>query len=480
MNTKLKTAIVIGDVMLDRRIDGTVTKLSPESPIPIHDQATFIDAPGGAANVAVNLAAMGIRTQLVGAVGSDAAAGQLYGILQQYPGIASWLVSCPGTTTVKTRYTCGGQPLFRSDHNGHRDGSPSMVWPAFCSALQRDDVGVVVISDYTKGALTGLGPAIIGKCRELSIPVFVDGKPTTYDDYTGAHTIKPNLVEAMSYCETVVHPGLWVDQTNAALTAAQAMRSRLCAQLVIVTAGRLGAAYSTLYETSPQFVPAKSLEVCDPVGAGDTCLAAYTAAYLEGFSVSAAVQRAVVAGSLAVSRYGTTIITGDELDEAVFTGGGTAAKHMRFTDVKRYADRHRRAGKRIGFVNGCFDVLHPGHVALLQFAKQRCDVLVVAYDSDESVRLLKGDQRPIMPEAARAAGLEPYADAIVRFHTSELPTLLRYVHPDVLVKGAEYVEQTVVGADYVADYGGLVEFAPMVPGFSTTQILEKLRGASVV
>lgn len=479
MSEKRKTAVVVGDVMLDRCIVGTASRICPEAPVPVFYPQSTTETPGGAANVARNLAAMGVRTQLIGVVGDDPAGKQLHELLVKTEGVAPFLLAGLAQTTIKTRFVVAGYQLLRVDEEGRPQSRPEDVWNAFQLAMQRDDVGVVVVSDYDKGTLADLGPHIIAFCAQRRVPVFVDAKPATYGNYVGASLLKPNLSEALELCKEIVHPGLYCEQlTEQAETAAIEIRKKYRAGTVVVTAGSCGAAVA--YDGGSTLVPTKNVAFADVVGAGDTTMAAIAASCVAGDQLLTAVKRGVAAGSIAVARAGTAVVTESELDDAVYQLDLPESKFMTFNQAAQFSRRRRTAGQAVGFVNGCFDCLHSGHVQLLQYARDKCRTLIVAVDTDESVRDLKGPTRPIMPLAQRAKMLEPFADALVCFHTSQLEELVRMVRPDVLVKGEEYKHRNLPGADFVANHGGMVLFAPMLQGFSTTAIAEALRGKPAV
>lgn len=482
MVDKRKTAIVIGDVMLDRCVIGTVTRMSPEAPVPVLCPQSMTETPGGAANTARNLAAMGVRTQLVGVVGNDAPGHRLYELLTAAEGVSPCMLLGEGATTAKTRFSAGDYQILRVDDDGPPQIRPELVWQAFHQALQaRDDVGIVIIVDYAKGALLDLRSALVQVCRQHRIPVYVDAKPEHYPEYAGATLLKPNLSEAMKLCHIagIVHPGLYtVEVPSKAETAAMELRKQLKAESVVVTADVYGAGWADAQTSS--FVATKPVRFADVAGAGDTFMAALAASKLGGYDLRASVQRAIAAGSLVVAKQGPSIVTEAELEEASYETGKPQSKYMSFVQAAAFVRRRQALGQSVGFVNGCFDCLHAGHVQMLTWARERCGALVIALDSDESVRELKGPDRPIMPADVRAKMLEPFADALVCFHTSQLEELIRMIKPDSLVKGDEYKSRNLPGADFVANRGGLVLFAPMLPGVSTTALVEAMRGKPTV
>lgn len=481
MGEKHKTAIVLGDVMLDRCVLGTATRISPEAPVPVLCPQSMTETPGGAANTARNLAAMGVRTQLIGVVGNDAPGQRLHELLTATEDVMPWLVLGEGATTAKTRFSAGDYQILRVDDDGPPRVRPELVWQAFHTAMQRDDVGIVVVSDYAKGALLDLRSAIVKVCRQQHIPVYVDAKPDNYPEYAGATLLKPNLAEAMKLCHThgIVHPGLYtVEVPSKAETAAMELRKQFRADNFVVTADLFGAGLAD--QTGSDFFATKPVQFADVAGAGDTFMAALAASHLAGRDLRASVKRAIAAGSLVVAKRGPSVVTAAEVEEAAYEADKPTSKYMTMVQAAAFIRRRQALGQNVGFTNGCFDCLHAGHVQLLTFARERCGALVVGIDSDASVRELKGPERPIMPLDVRAKMLEPFADALVCFHTGQLEELIRMLKPDVLVKGAEYKSRNLPGSDFVAGRGGLVLFAPMLPGASTTAFVEAMRGKPTV
>jgi len=469
--------VVVGDLMLDRRLEGDVTRISPEAPTPVVRTTGITDAAGGAANVAINLAAMGVPTTLVGAVGEDANGRRLHQLLceaqAKYPLVAN-IVSLPTCQTiVKTRITSQGRQLLRVDDESSYAPAVEQVLAVLRQVVQQVQPTTVVVSDYAKGTLSQGFLLQLG--LSATTEVFVDAKPQRFSDYAGLPvTLTPNMAEAVTFLTEVspslVFPGFPANGPDCDATlAAAAIRRQLACKRVIVTCGKHGAALSTA--DGDEHVETRAVEVADPVGAGDTFLAALTASRVQCPSdpfVTSMITANRAAG-LAVRQFGTVVVTRGMLDEATYEEALPESKLMSLTQLHGWRTWVGAQPGLIGLTNGCFDLLHPGHMHALQQARQYCNKLVVAYASDAGVRRLKGDSRPIVPGALRARMLLPFADAVVE--ADDIPGLLRVLRPDVYMKGAEYASAALAEADIVARVGGEVIYTEMLPGYSTTGIL---------
>lgn len=476
------TVLVVGDVMLDRWIEGSMERISPESSSPVVRQLSTIQTPGGAGNVAAGLLALGCNVLLAGVGGNDPAEVDLQFTLGSLSGpdsparLMTSLATGTGPTLVKTRITCGGQQVLRLDTEQLPLANEAALRDAIVVGVQAycDRLAAIVVSDYGKGAMTpGLASLLLEASSRYAIPLLVDTKPEHFAWYRGSSVLKPNLREATAFAKSgSVHPALAVaDPADQAVAAGMYIRDQVGIPNVIVTCGAaglvwVGAAGYHHYTAAP--VP-----VYDVTGAGDTVMAVLAAMSVHGWSHAETLERAVVAGSLAVQRHRTAVITRDELEDAMVARHGWAGKFMGPQAVKEFVARKRRAGLRIVLTNGCFDALHYGHLSTLEFAKQQGDVLVVAFNDDASTTALKGEGRPLVPGSYRGMQLAMtgVVDAVVEFD-GDVEALVRLLKPDVLTKGAEYVPQAVAGADYVAQLGGRVAFAPMREGISTTKIAE--------
>lgn len=458
--------LCIGDVMLDDFVHGSVSRISPEAPVPVLRQEREEKMPGGAGNTARNLAALGARTRLIGAIGKDTAGDTLQALLAGTPGIDTLLIQSDRLTTVrKTRFVSGGQQLLRVD----REPLPvldSATETELVDALREAAIGAsaIVVSDYAKGTVTG---AVMREAVRAGLaagmPVIVDPKGTDLSHYGPVDLIKPNAAELASI--TGLPTG-----TNEEVERALLKAMTVCsARAILVTRAAKGLSYLERGGTV-RHMAGRAREVYDVSGAGDTSLAALGIALSSGASLELASQFALAASGLAVSKAGTATVSAADL-----LGGDTAALlsvDMLMDEVAVW----RAAGLKVGFTNGCFDILHRGHLRVLEEARARCDRLVVGLNTDVSVRRLKGEGRPVNPEDARAELLAALSvvDAVVLFDDETPIDLVRAIRPDLIVKGGDYTPDTVVGADIVLEGGGEVHIVPLLEGQSTTGILARL------
>lgn len=463
--------LLVGDVMLDRYHDGTVDRISPEAPVPVLlVRRTFV-RPGGAANVAVNMTAMGGVTTLVAAIGDDAAGRELRDAVEQDGVSCGMLMAMPSvTTTVKTRLLAGHAQLARFDQESPLD-APAVTGELVGrvnALLPRAQVAV--ISDYAKGVCNrDVCRAVIDGAERLGIPVVVDPKGTDFARYAGAAVITPNRSEAAAVV------GFAIRDPDDAIRAARSIRDRFGIGAAVVTLGEQGMVVVTAGDAS--VIPTQARQVFDVTGAGDCAVATLAVALGRGRSLGEACFLANVAAGLKVARIGTARITWSEvmaaIDRQAVLSRGKVLPVSGLRDAVRAA---RAEGKRIGFTNGCFDILHHGHVALLEAAARECDLLVVGVNSDASVRRLKGAPRPFVPAAERQAVLAGLSSVawVCEFDEDTPLRLIEAVEPDVLVKGADYRAEDVVGADLVKARGGRVVTPLFVPDASTTTIVDRI------
>ncbi|HEY0206280.1 MAG TPA: D-glycero-beta-D-manno-heptose-7-phosphate kinase [Acetobacteraceae bacterium] len=466
------SVLVVGDAMLDRYVYGAVHRVSPEAPIPILTVERDVAMPGGAGNVVRNLTALGAAVAFVSVVGDDQAGSDLTGLIGGQPNVEPWLLVQGGrTTTTKTRYIAQGQQLLRADHEEtqaiHEKLADRLVRITQDAMLA---TSVTVLSDYRKGVLAGDVPArIIAAARAAGRVVVVDPKGTDYSRYAGADVLTPNRRELAEATGTTI-------RTEAELVAAaQALRVAHDFRAVLVTRAEDGMTLVT--DTAVHHFPAEAAEVFDVSGAGDTVVATLAAGLAAGLDLPTAVRLSNIAAGIVVGKVGTAVAREGDILAALTPQGGALRKVVTREQAAEQAERWRQRGWRVGFTNGCFDLLHPGHVHLLEQARTQCDRLVVGLNSDASVRRLKGPTRPIQHEAARAAVLASVAavDLVCIYDEDTPEETLRAVRPDLLVKGSDYTIDTVVGADFVQGYGGRVMLADLLPGFSTTATVQRLR-----
>lgn len=470
-----KTVLCVGDIMLDRFVYGSVTRISPESPVPVLHKSRVSEMPGGAGNVARNLAAMGLNVILVGCVGDDEDGQRLSALMNEQPGIEARLArSSSCQTIVKTRFIASNQQLLRVDTEAHQPdigAAGAVVSSAISAALSRDDCSAVVISDYAKGSVT---PAIVQSCvdaaRSKSLPVLVDPKAKDLSIYRGARLIKPNAHELAAAVGRACVDDAEIER---ALTE---LKTQLPETVLVVTRAEKG--MSWLSDGAVKHRRGEAREVYDVSGAGDTSMAAIALGYAAGAPLELSVALAVTASGIAVAKAGTATVSADEIRRVLEPQHhGLQAPIVDHDNLAKRSAEWKKAGLRVGFTNGCFDILHPGHLKLLQEARSRCDRLIVAINSDASVRRLKGDTRPINDGAARTAIMAGISavDAVTMFEEDTPETLIRLLVPDILIKGGDYTVETIVGADTVLAAGGEVHIVPLEPGQSTTQIIERSR-----
>lgn len=457
--------LVAGDLMLDRYWSGTTRRISPEAPVPVVQVGAMEDRPGGAANVALNLAALGCQTLVAGVTGDDEAADILT-IRLADAGIESRLSRRRGVPTVtKLRVLSHHQQLIRLDFEQSlapegEDPLPGMV------ATALDAVDLLVLSDYAKGTLANPGP-LITSARERGKPVLVDPKGRDFQRYRGATLLTPNRAEL----EEVVGP-LRDDATL--IERGQRLRTDLGLDALLVTLGERGMLLlrgGTSLEESALHLPTRAREVYDVTGAGDTVIATLAASLAAGVALTEACTLANCAAGLAVGKLGTATVSARELERARL-GSEWHTILDREALVAAVAEA-RAQGERVVMTNGCFDILHQGHVAYLQQARRLGDRLVVAVNDDDSVRRLKGQGRPINGVESRMAVLAGLAsvDWVCPFGEDTPQDLICRVRPDILVKGGDYRPDQIAGADCVRRAGGEVRVLPFLPGHSTSRII---------
>ncbi|HXE17830.1 MAG TPA: D-glycero-beta-D-manno-heptose-7-phosphate kinase [Stellaceae bacterium] len=465
--------VCVGDVMLDRFVYGQVERVSPEAPIPVLSVAREETSLGGAGNVLRNLAALGAEASFVAVAGTDPAAGEIGTLLAAIGSVESHLLAERGrVTTVKTRYIGGNQQLLRADREqiaALGDTVRADLLSVFQEALKGRQA--TVISDYAKGALGGgVAAALIAAARDAGHIVLVDPKGTDYAIYRGATLIKPNRRELAHVTGRAVGSDIEV------ATAARRLIEQHGFGAVLVSLGEQG---MLLVEAggATHRLPTVAREVFDVSGAGDTVMAAMAAALAIGASPLEGARLANIAAGIVVGKIGTAAVHARELvDHLVDRDQAQARKIVPLAAALDHVARWRKNGLKIGFTNGVFDLLHPGHISLLQQARSACDRLIVGLNSDASTARLKGPGRPVNPESARSAVLASVAaaDLVVVFEEDTPFNLIDAIRPDVLVKGADYKLSDVVGADIVQESGGKVILAELAPGHSTTATIGRM------
>jgi D-beta-D-heptose 7-phosphate kinase/D-beta-D-heptose 1-phosphate adenosyltransferase len=474
-----QTVLCVGDLMLDEFVYGEVSRISPEAPAPVIAVQRSETNIGGAGNVARNVASLGARCIFVGLIGEDEAGAKLKAALTEETRIESILVyDSARPTTRKVRFVSEhfSTHMLRADWElatpATVDTEQKLI-DAILPLLPR--VGVVLLSDYAKGTLTArVIRNVIDAARKLGKPVIVDPKSANFAIYRGATLLTPNRKEFAEATRSRADT-----EKNIALAAQDAMQLADC-EAMLVTQSEHG---MTLVprKGEPIHVPAHPVKVRDVSGAGDTVAAALAVTLAAGADWEAALRVANAAAAVAVSKKGTAIVTSVELRRRILPHAFLAAEEKIVAaggDLGEALGDWRKQGLRVGFTNGCFDILHPGHVKVLTAARAACDRLVVGLNSDASVKRLKGEGRPVQDERARAevlAALEA-VDLVAIFEEDTPIGLIGQIKPSVLVKGGDYTREQVVGREIVEAHGGEVLLIDVLPGFSTTSLVNRARG----
>jgi len=467
--------LVVGDAILDRYVTGTVGRISPEAPIPVLRHADEYEKAGGMAAVARNLARLNARVGVAAVVGDDDDGHAIRTRLSDLGVHCAGLVVENGRpTTRKTRFVAASQhaqqQILRVDREVAAplaDKTEAALLDVVRHALGR--VQAIVLSDYDKGVLRGpLCAKVIEASRRAGVPVIVDPKGGDFRRYRGATAVTPNRKEAGG------HAGIAIESADDARTAAEALLKDLGLDHCYVTLDRDGI-YVLDGEGRGEPVPTTPREVYDVTGAGDNVISVLAYALAAGLDPFTGARLANVAGSIAVEHFGVVSVGWDEIASRVAAGRGGVAKLVTPDVLTRLLRGARAAGRRIVFTNGCFDILHPGHVEYLRRAREFGHVLVVGLNDDASVRRLKGPTRPVNDLEARAAVLGGLGavDYIVAFPEDTPQQLIELIRPDVLTKGTDWKDKGVVGADFVESYGGRVELIDLVEGHSTTKTIER-------
>jgi D-beta-D-heptose 7-phosphate kinase / D-beta-D-heptose 1-phosphate adenosyltransferase len=457
--------LVVGDIILDQYIYGETRRISPEAPVPIVRVNNMEERPGGAANVAINVCSLGVNTQLLGITGEDEASTRLEALLNE-KGVACHFVHQDGFPTItKQRVLSQHQQLLRLDYEeDSRALETDGLVEQYIDLL--DSVDIVVLSDYAKGSLTKV-QTLIKYANDKNVTVLVDPKSSDFSCYRNASILTPNLKEL----EVVVGDC----KTNEILISkAEELRKNLQLDAILVTRGEMG--MTLLREKQePLHLKAETHEVYDVTGAGDTVIASLAAVLASGYELEQATYLANVAAGLVVEKLGAATVSADELNNASiskYTSRGLLDKNAVLEVVKRA----KRRGEQIVMTNGCFDIIHAGHVNYLAKAKTLGDRLVVAINDDDSVKQLKGNSRPINVLKNRMTVLNALAcvDWVVSFSEETPEELIAMLEPDCLVKGGDYTEDQIAGATYVKNKGGKVVVLPFEDGCSTSSMLEKI------
>ena len=474
-----QTVLCVGDLMLDEFVYGEVSRISPEAPAPVLAAQRSETNIGGAGNVARNIASLGGRCIFVGLIGEDEVGVKLAVTLAQESGIESMLVRDPvRPTTRKVRFVSEhfSTHMLRADWELAHPASGDVEQKLIDTVLpQISRADIVLLSDYAKGVLTArVIRNVIDAAKSLGKRVLVDPKSVNFAIYRGATLLTPNRKEFAEATRSRTD-----SDTSIAEAAQDAMHLADC-EAMLVTQSEHGMTLVTR-KGEAIHVPALPVKVRDVSGAGDTVAAALALSLAAGADWETALRTANAAAAVAVGKQGTAVVTPAELRRKMLPNASLAAEQKIVAaggDLESHLSEWRRQELRIGFTNGCFDILHPGHVKVLTAARGACDRLVVGLNSDASVRRLKGEGRPVQDESARAevlAALEA-VDLVVVFEEDTPIRLITQIRPSVLVKGGDYTREQVVGHDIVEANGGEVMLVDILKGFSTTSLVDRARG----
>lgn len=466
-------ALVVGDLMLDEYLWGKTDRISPEAPVQVVDIARADLRLGGAGNVVHNLVALGCRVEVASVIGMDDDGRRLQAMLGAV-GIdgAGLLLDPRRTTGRKTRILASNQQMLRFDRESREPIGADFETRLVDFIRDRaPELQVILVSDYLKGVLTdGLLQAIIAIGREGGIPVVIDPKGDDYRKYRGATILTPNRKEAQTAS------GIGIQDEESLRVAGRKLRADLDLEALVLTRSEEG---MTLFfrDGREEHLPTQAREVYDVTGAGDTVLSFLAAGLGCGFSLAEAAQLSNLAAGIVVGKVGTSTVSAEELlDAAAYLHHDTDRKIRSRESLARLLEGERQRGRQIVFTNGCFDLLHVGHVKYLQKARKLGDLLVLGLNSDASVRRLKGPKRPLIGEDERAHILAALncIDYVVLFDEDTPSDLIALLRPHILVKGGDYTADGVVGKELVESWGGRVELINFVDGKSTTNIIEKV------
>ena len=469
--------LVIGDLMLDSFYYGTASRISPEAPVPVVNVERLEDLPGGAGNVAMNIAALGANSSVCGITGQDSAAKTLQQRLNSVGVDCAFHQSTTVGTIIKRRVICNHQQLLRMDFETPFESDEWLDLKALIEPLITK-TSIIVLSDYGKGTLAD--PQYwITLAKQHQVQILVDPKGQDFTKYRGADLITPNMAEFEAVVGKVSSEVDLIDK-------AQELIDQLDINALLITRSEHG--MSLIRKDKPEFhLPAIAKEVADVTGAGDTVISTLAATLAAGEDLEKAVTLANVAASIVVSKLGTATVSGPELQVEYERHQGknntdhSIAGVVTAEQLKLAVEQAKQRGEKVVFTNGCFDILHAGHVSYLQQARAQGDRLVLAINTDKSVTKLKGIGRPINSADRRLAvlaGLES-VDWVTCFEGDTPEALLREIQPDILVKGGDYDKKGVVGWEIVEAYGGEVKVMGMTPDCSTTAIVEKINQGKV-
>ena len=457
--------LIIGDIILDEYLQGTVSRVSPEAPVPVLRPDDRELRLGGAANVASNVKSLGSKVELLGVVGKDTAAKELRELLKN-KSIRTSLTNSEKTTVHKLRLSAGQQQLLRLDRE---ESFTKKDWLTTKNTFSKKLKGfnAVIVSDYGKGTLVDV-PFLIKESKKRNIPVFIDPKGNNFNKYKGAYIITPNFLEFSTEVGGVSSESDFTNKANKLI-------KKLALQALLVTRGQEG---MTLFKKDGGQInrtdfPTEAKDVFDVTGAGDTVIASLASAQSSGMSLEDSVKLANAAAGIVVGKSGTATPSLVELSLSLNADDSLISN----SEIKDLVKAAKKDSKKIVFTNGCFDLLHPGHITYLSEAKKLGDRLIVALNTDRSVKRLKGNKRPInnlRHRALQVAALDS-VDWVTSFSQDTPLKLIKELEPDVLVKGQDYKIKDIVGSKEVLSKGGQVKAIKLVKGFSTSKLIKKIK-----
>lgn len=466
------TVLVFGDFMVDEYVIGSVKRISPEAPVPVLQVSEKRRVLGGAGNVAHNLAALGAHVRVCGWVGDDNAGAWLYQALEEIGINTDNLIANENVfTTIKTRYAAKNQQFLRCDEEVIQDPTNDQIESLLAAADHfLDGVDVLLISDYAKGSVCAAAcEGLIRKANSRSIPIVVDPKGSQYDKYRGATACTPNMKEL----EDCLGAGSYSDDALAVATAQLAETYDF--KYVFLTRSENGI---TLYSCNGgrSDYPALKKEVVDVSGAGDTVASTIALCFAAGLDSGEACQVANLAASVVCSKFGTATLTLEELKEAA--RGDEVLKYVDLPTARNLIREAHRHGQKVVFTNGCFDLIHYGHISSFKQARSFGDLLIVAVNSDDSVRRLKGPKRPIVGQKDRIGMLCALecVDYVLLMNDDTPADIVRTLQPDIIVKGRDWEAKGIPESKIVEEYGGEVRFVDLEKGLSTTHLIDKVVG----
>ncbi len=467
--------IVVGDLMLDKYICGSVSRTSPEAPVPVVNVKKEYEQPGGGANVALNIRNLGPKVELFGVIGNDDSGILLKELLKeskiQTRGI---IVDKQRNTTTKSRIIADNQQVVRIDKENTLKIDSRLqdtLISKIKSSINKGSVDAVVFSDYNKGVITKKLISEISRLTRLkNILTIADPKGNDLIKYTGVNALTPNTREASDLC------GFNISDDRSLGKAARHLTDKCRLDGIVITRGKEGISYR-LKNKPLKTVSSNAKEVFDVTGAGDTVISTLLVSYLFSNDWDLAVQIANSAAGIIVGRVGTSSLSQNELLSIIESGGDKEDKILDIDSLKNQLYEHKKKGRKIIFTNGCFDLLHPGHLMILKESKALGDILVVALNSDSSVRRLKGKSRPLISEHERASIISSLdcVDYVTIFSEDTPLNTIEQLSPDVIVKGGDYSKEQVVGREHVEKLGGEVVIIPILESFSTSSLVEKIK-----